>query len=203
MNYSRLMYISENCQWIPYGTNPELDKQVDSDDWNVREAVAQQGYGLDKLVNDLNSGVLMEVARQGYGLDKLINDKNHWVREEVVKQGYRLDILVNDEDDMVRYEVAKQGYELDKLVNDKNEFVREAVYEYMMSEKVDDEQRKNFVNKHIDSLIKDMDRYKPLNLWAISNGIKLKQYYQYSKDEDYIRKAIIKKLEEMGLLEKD
>ena len=27
------MYISENCNWTPYGTDPELDKQVDSDNY--------------------------------------------------------------------------------------------------------------------------------------------------------------------------
>ena len=77
------MYISENCQWTPYGTNPELDKKVDSDDWDVREAVARQGYGLEKLVNDNFYGIRREVARQGYGLDILVNDKCSDVREAV------------------------------------------------------------------------------------------------------------------------
>ena len=46
------MYISENCNWTPYGTDPELDKQVDSDNYYVRAVAANQGYGLDKLIND-------------------------------------------------------------------------------------------------------------------------------------------------------
>ena len=36
------MYISENCQWTLYGTDPMLDKKVDSYDWEVRRAIAKQ-----------------------------------------------------------------------------------------------------------------------------------------------------------------
>lgn len=39
-------------------------------------AVAEQGYGLDKLINDEYWYVRMTVAEQGYGLDKLINDED-------------------------------------------------------------------------------------------------------------------------------
>lgn len=46
------MYISENCNWTMYGTNPELDKLVDSKKYEDRKEVAKQGYGLDILVND-------------------------------------------------------------------------------------------------------------------------------------------------------
>lgn len=35
-----------------YGSNIELDVLVDSDDWEVRQKVARQGYGLNKLIND-------------------------------------------------------------------------------------------------------------------------------------------------------
>lgn len=35
-----------------YGTNPELDKMVDSEDLEVRKKVAEQGYGWDILIND-------------------------------------------------------------------------------------------------------------------------------------------------------
>ena len=27
------MYISENCTWTPYGTDPKLDKIVDANYW--------------------------------------------------------------------------------------------------------------------------------------------------------------------------
>lgn len=121
------MYISENCNWTPYGTNPELDKQVDNDDCNIRSEIAKQGYGLDKLVNDEYWIVRKAVASKGYGLDILANDKSSWVREAVAKQGYGLDILINDEDDRVRGVVADHGYCLDKLINDESIYVREHV----------------------------------------------------------------------------
>ena len=96
------MYISDNCNWTPYGTNPELDKKVDSDDWLNRFSLAVNGYGLDKLINDEDWSVRDVVAKQGYGLDILINDKDYDVRIAVAKQGYGLDILINDEYKYVR-----------------------------------------------------------------------------------------------------
>ncbi len=30
-------------KYIPYGTDPKLDKLVDSSDWTVREKTAEQG----------------------------------------------------------------------------------------------------------------------------------------------------------------
>lgn len=113
------MYISDNCNWTPYGTNSELDKQVDSDDLRIREEVAKQGYGLDKLINDEDAWIRATVARQGYGLDVLVKDKEYVVREAVGEQGYGLDILINDEEPCVRCQVAYHGYGLDKLVYDK------------------------------------------------------------------------------------
>ena len=121
------MYISENCQWTPYGTNPELDEEVNSDNNEICRKVAKQGYGLDKLINDEDCLIRFFVANQGYGLDKLVNDRDSGVRCVVAYQGYGLDKLVNDEDWTVREAVAKQGYGLDILINDKNEFVRVAV----------------------------------------------------------------------------
>ena len=102
-------------------------KFIKSGDWQVRKAVASQGYGLDILVNDKNSAVRYEVAKQGYGLDILIHDKSWYVRTAVVEQGYGLDILVCDEDWHVRMEVAEQGYGLEILINDEAWQVRVAV----------------------------------------------------------------------------
>ena len=90
------MYIDSTCICVPYGTDPNLDKCVDSNDFIVRKSVAEQGYGLDKL----------------------INDESWFVRESVAKQGYRLDILVNDVSANVRAVVAKYGYGLNKLFYD-------------------------------------------------------------------------------------
>lgn len=125
------MYISKDCNWTPYGTNLELDKRVDSKYWEVREAVAEQSYGLDKLVNDEHPYVRAAVAQQGYGLDILVNDEYVCVRSAVAEQGYGLDILINDEDWLVRATIAEQGYGLDILINDEDEDVRRAVEDYL------------------------------------------------------------------------
>ena len=114
-----------------YGTDPKLDRLVDSDNWEDRAKVAEQGYGLDKLINDEDYFVRRAVARHGYGLDKLINDKNSSVRIAVTWQRYGLDKLVKDEDYMVRKAVAWQGYGLDILVYDENYEVRAAVDKYL------------------------------------------------------------------------
>ena len=53
-----------------------LDILINDEDRYVREAVAEQGYGLDILINDENLYVREAVAEQGYGLDKLINDES-------------------------------------------------------------------------------------------------------------------------------
>lgn len=121
------MYISENCIWTPYGTDPELDEEINSGDWVVRRKVASQGYGLDKLINDEHDDVRYEVVKQGYGLDIFINDKDWLIRALVAYQGYGLDKLVNDRVSNVRYAVAEQGYGLDILINDEEWTVREAV----------------------------------------------------------------------------
>ena len=110
-----------------YGTDPKLDKLVDSDNWEDRAKVAEQGYALDKLINDEDYFVRRAVAKQGYGLDKLVDDEDSDVRVAVVRQGYRLDKLIKDENWLVRVAVACKGYGLDKLINDKNSSVRIAV----------------------------------------------------------------------------
>ena len=85
-----------------YNTDSELDKLVDSDDFEDRIRVAEQSYGLDKLVNDEDLDVRKAVAEQGYGLNKLIYDKEWFVRREVARQGYGLDRLIDDNDWHVR-----------------------------------------------------------------------------------------------------
>ena len=101
------MYISENCNWTPYGTDPKLDELVNSDNWEIRRDAAKQGYGLNKLIHDKYWDVRATVARQGYGLDILVNDESKWVRRKVAYQGYGLDKLINDESSDVR-EVVSQ-----------------------------------------------------------------------------------------------
>ena len=79
-----------------------FDKLILGEHYGVREAVAQQGYGLDVLVDDDHRDVRMTVAHQGYGLDKLINDDYWGVRAEIANQGYGLDKLIHDEESKVR-----------------------------------------------------------------------------------------------------
>ena len=67
--------------FIPYGTDPEMDKLVDSEDCEERDKAVRQGYGLDKLITDPDYLIRSEVALHGYGLDKLINDPSKFVRE--------------------------------------------------------------------------------------------------------------------------
>jgi uncharacterized protein YcgL (UPF0745 family) len=65
-----------------------LDNLLNNEDSEVRKAVAEQGYGLEKLVDDEDWRVRQAVARQGYGLDKLVDDESWYVRqaaERVIK----------------------------------------------------------------------------------------------------------------------
>lgn len=72
------MYITEDCNWTPYGTDPKLDKKVDSDDIDVRKAIARQGYGLDKLINDENLWVCEAVKNY---LKEQHLTLEQWIRE--------------------------------------------------------------------------------------------------------------------------
>ena len=95
------MYISKNCEWTPYGTDPELDAIVDHKSDYIRRGAASHSYGLDKLVYDENPFIRSMVASKGYGLDILINDPDWYVRAMVVSQGYGLDKLIDDPDSRV------------------------------------------------------------------------------------------------------
>ena len=94
------------------------DKLIDDEYVGVREAVAQQGFGLDKLILDEYPRVREAVAQQGYGLDKLINDDYWGVRAEIANQGYGLDKLIHDEEPKVRllaYDALRAEEEQQKL----------------------------------------------------------------------------------------
>ncbi len=95
-----------------HNQDEDLSGLVEHDAWQVRAAVANQGYGLDKLVNNVDWYVRIAVAKQGYGLDKLVNDDHCHVRIAVANQGYGLDKLVDDDVWEVR-EAAKA--QLEKL----------------------------------------------------------------------------------------
>ena len=84
---------------------------------------------MEKLITDPDADVRCAVAEQGYGLDRLIEDPSWFVREEVALHGYGLDRLIDDESLTVRAAVAYSGYGLDKLATDPHGEVREAVDE--------------------------------------------------------------------------
>lgn len=67
--------------FIPYGTDPKLDKYVDSKRWEYRLKAVQRGYGLDKLVNnEQDIQIICEIIKRGYGLDLFLYDASQTVR---------------------------------------------------------------------------------------------------------------------------
>ena len=101
-NLKKENIIENTKNFTPYGTDPEKDKMVKSNNWGNRLIIAEEGYGLNVLINDEVYYVREAVAKQGYGLDILIEDKDWRVRAAVAEQGYGLDILINDENWRVR-----------------------------------------------------------------------------------------------------
>lgn len=106
-------------------TEKELKEKIYSKDFEVRLALAKQGYGLHEFLSDEAAHIRAEVAKHGYRLDKLVNDRHWLVRAAIVKQGCYLENLSNDEEWRVRLEVAHQGCNLEVLANDENNIVKE------------------------------------------------------------------------------
>lgn len=88
------MKINANETLQQYGTNPELDKLVDSDRVEDRMEAAAQRYALEKLKNDKSEKVRATVAARGYALESLMYDPSDEVRIEVIYQGYNLDWFI-------------------------------------------------------------------------------------------------------------
>lgn len=125
-----------------YGTDPKLDRLVESKKISNRIKAAEQGYALDKLTNDFNEVVrnaayeylnehkyrsVIDWAKDNnieIDIDEWLNSDNCFKRCEVAKYGYGLDILINDANYYVREVIAKHNYKLDKLVYDKNLIAR-------------------------------------------------------------------------------
>ena len=116
-----------------------LDKLVNNDNENVREAVAFGAKGnieiLKQLAADDNANVRNAVAKYSNGnpeiLSLLVNDESDYVRQEVAKQGYNLEAYVNDESPLVRIAVAQNENTPSELLvylaNDENWEAREYV----------------------------------------------------------------------------
>ena len=187
------MYISGDHNWTPYGTDPKLDKLVNSDNWEIRRDAAKQGYGLDKLINDENKWVRAAVAEQGYGLDKLVNDKNPYVCIAVAEQGYGLDKLIYDENWSVREAVLKQGYGLDKLIDDEDNDVCYEVYKYLedngyksIFDWADANPNKVVTNLDIDEWFNSDNEYKRAEVAKYGYGL---DELVYDEDEE-VRAAV-------------
>lgn len=108
-----------------YGFSESNDRRCNDRDEDIRQNVAEYGYGLNKLLYDDSEYVRREVAKHGYNLDILVNDYDYIVRKAVAEQGYGLDKLVYDKDYRVRLAVAKQNYELSILANDPEKEIRD------------------------------------------------------------------------------
>lgn len=106
---------SSTLPYTPYGMINNLDRLVDSDNWEDRLTAATEGYGLDVLVNDTNEKVRQAVSYKCNGdldiLNKLINDDNEIVRGNIAAHcNGNIDILnrlANDVDAGVREVVAE------------------------------------------------------------------------------------------------
>ena len=79
---SKDKYVAEKIKLVRELSKEEISKYFEQ---NLQLLICQ-----DKAY------IRQAVAEQGYGLNVLINDKNWQVREAVAKQGYGLDILVYD-----------------------------------------------------------------------------------------------------------
>ena len=99
-NLTKSIENSTNLEFIPYGTDPEMDKLVDSKSYFDRSFAVYKRYALYILVNDSDYRVRIRVAQDDYKLDKLVNDENNNVRIAVAERGYGLDKLINDDNEI-------------------------------------------------------------------------------------------------------
>ena len=95
-NLTKSIENSTNLEFIPYGTDPEMDKLVDSKSYFDRSFAAYKRYALYILVNNSDYRVRIQVAQNDYKLDKLVNDEDLHVRAAVAERGYGLNKLIND-----------------------------------------------------------------------------------------------------------
>ena len=150
--------VEKVINFTPYGTDPEKDKMVKSDDWEDR----------------------LKMAEEGYGLNVLIIDKDYEVRRAVAEQGYGLNIFINDEVWFVRTAVARQGYGLDVLINDEVWEVRAAVFYYLKKNNLTLAKWYDQNNKEIDLRKLAFSPYPDVRIAAIESG------YVYEENEIYI-----------------
>lgn len=89
-----------------------LEEHLYDEDYLVRFAVAETGYGLEVLIHDPEPVVRRQVAAMGYGLHVLKNDSDEWVRCKVASQGYALEELKEDKSRHVQDTALRVSLEL-------------------------------------------------------------------------------------------
>lgn len=94
-----------------------LSEHLYDDNYLIRYAVCETGFGLDILLHDPEPVIRRQVAMQQYGLDILIEDSDEWVRAAVAQQGYGLDTLIHDESRHVRNIAIRVKSELENNSN--------------------------------------------------------------------------------------
>lgn len=75
--------------YTPYGTFPEMDSLVNSDDWVARSEAVKRGYALDRLASDENDKVRAAVCNTGYKPEAFFNDENEFIREKAMEMYIR------------------------------------------------------------------------------------------------------------------
>ena len=89
-----------------------IESYVDTIDINkysrLNMCIAKQGFSQDKFIRCEIPMIRQILAHNRYGLDKLVNDKNWNVRREVVKQGYGLIRLSFDKDKFIKNEARNK-----------------------------------------------------------------------------------------------
>jgi len=155
------------------GRKSELAELMKDEDYRIRVAVAERGYGLEQLSQDIDPRVRAAVVRQGYGLDKALDtDHNELVQRELLLQGYRLGTLMESNNPKIRAGVAEQGYGLDQLVQDEDWRVRATVARYGGQE-------------HLEALKRDTD--PRVRASVADRGYALDELYR--DDDPHVRRA--------------
>ncbi len=132
-----------------YGTDPELDKLVNSENYEDRIEAAEQGYALDRLLFDEDIDVFEAV------LDYLSTNNYRSIFNWAKDNNIDLDIeeWFNSDNWFKLNEVAKYGYKLDKLIYYKDYTVHMTVINYLKDynyKSIFDWAKDNNINMNID-----------------------------------------------------
>ena len=73
-------------EYQQYGSDPDMDKMVDSPKVEDRIRMAEWGYGIDKLKDDSYPRVRLAVAKGGYYVQHFLKDPDAEVRKTASKE---------------------------------------------------------------------------------------------------------------------